>query len=136
MASYLGITFNHAKDENFKGFLDNLGIPPQVADAWLQSKPSPKLEKDGDSYIATTTDQNGEKKVLTFKSGVEFDEEILPGVTAKTTFTVEPEVAIQVQTFPDGRSITYRREYSGKDLVVVLTVSSWDGSAKRYYKAE
>ncbi|XP_052738914.1 fatty acid-binding protein 1 [Bicyclus anynana] len=136
MSSFLGISYSHDKDENFKEFLDNLGIPAEIAAAWLQSKPSPKLEKDGDTYIASTTDENGEKKELKFESGVEFEEEILPGITAKTVFTVEPEQAIQVQTFPDGRSITYKRQYKDKDLVVELTLSTWDGSATRYYKAE
>ncbi|XP_034827664.1 fatty acid-binding protein 2-like [Maniola hyperantus] len=133
--SFLGVTYAHEKDENFKEFLDALPIPPEKAEAFLKSKPLAKLEKDGDTYISTTTTPEGEK-VVKFENGVEFEEKITDSMTAKSTFTVEDNIVTQVQTFPDGKSITYKKEFTDDGLIVYVTFSDWDGTAKRYYVAQ
>ncbi|KAI8442085.1 hypothetical protein MSG28_005719 [Choristoneura fumiferana] len=38
---------------------------------------------------------------------------------AKTTFTVDGNVVVQTQKFPDGRSVTFKKEYSDNKLVVI-----------------
>ncbi|XP_045770770.1 fatty acid-binding protein 2-like [Maniola jurtina] len=133
--SFLGVTYGHEKDENLKEFLDALPLPPEKKEAFLKSKPLAKFEKDGDTYISTTITPEGEK-VIKFKNGVEFDEQVSESITAKTTFTVEDNIITQVQTFPDGKSVTYKREFTNDGLTVYLTFTDWNGTAKRYYVAQ
>ncbi|XP_023948201.2 fatty acid-binding protein 2-like [Bicyclus anynana] len=133
--SFLGVTYVHDKDENFKEFLAQLPIPEEKTEAFLTIKPKTKIEKDGDSYTITSTYPTGDR-TATFESGVEFEEKISDDLSAQTTYTVEDNVVTQVQKYPDGKSITYKREYSDIELVVTLTFSDWDGEAKRYYVAE
>ncbi|CAH2238894.1 fatty acid-binding protein 1-like [Pararge aegeria] len=132
--SFLGVTYAHQQDENFKEFLDQLPIPPEKTEAFLTFKPTALLEKDGDTYISTTSTPAGDK-VTKFESGVEFEEKVTEDLVSKSTYTVEDNVVTLVQKYPDGRSITYKREYKDYELVVTLTFSDWDGIAKRYYVA-
>ncbi|XP_050353613.1 fatty acid-binding protein 2-like isoform X1 [Nymphalis io] len=131
--AYIGKTYKFQKDENFREFLAHLGVPADKVEYLLTSKPSQKLEKDGDNYTLTTIDAS--TKEMKFKEGVEFDESITPEITAKTTFTVSGNVVTQVQKFEDGRSITLKREYSDDQLVVEITTTGWDSTARRYYAA-
>ncbi|XP_050353614.1 fatty acid-binding protein 2-like isoform X2 [Nymphalis io] len=131
--AYIGKTYKFQKDENFREFLAHLGVPADKVEYLLTSKPSQKLEKDGDNYTLTTIDAS--TKEMKFKEGVEFDESITPEITSKTTFTVSGDVVTQVQKLQDGRSITLKRKYSSDQLVVEITTSGWDGVARRYYAA-
>ncbi|XP_026489112.1 fatty acid-binding protein 2-like [Vanessa tameamea] len=131
--AYVGKTYKFQKDENFREFLSYVGVPADKAEFLLTSKPSQKLDKDGDDYTLTTIDASS--KEIKFKEGVEFDENVTPEIVAKTTFTVSGNVVTQVQKFQDGRSITLQREYNGDQLVVDITVTGWDNVARRYYSA-
>ncbi|XP_041972228.1 fatty acid-binding protein 2-like [Aricia agestis] len=129
-----GITFKHKTDENFKEFLDSLGIGDVKVQAILDTCPSQKLDKNGDDYVLTTSDCKKSKE-LTFKNGVEFEENVTENVTAKTTFTIDGDVLKQVQKFPDGRSLFIDRKFTDNTLLVTLKSSFWDGVAYRHYVA-
>ncbi|CAG5022784.1 unnamed protein product [Parnassius apollo] len=117
-------------EHTFVSFLD---IPADQIAAFARFKPEQKLEKNGDSYTLTTI-MPDQTKVLTFKNGVEFDEEVTAGRIAKTTFTFDGNTLTQVQKHTDGNVITQKREYFDDKLIVTLTRTNWDGIARRYYK--
>ncbi|CAK1590251.1 unnamed protein product [Parnassius mnemosyne] len=131
--AYLGKLYKHDKDENFEAFLKSMDVPADVIAALTSSKPEQKLEKNGDSYTLTTI-MPDQIKVLNFKDGVEFDEEVTGGGVAKTTFTFDGNTLTQVQKHTDGNVITRKREYFDDKLILTLTTTKWDGSARRYYK--
>ncbi|CAH0713610.1 unnamed protein product, partial [Brenthis ino] len=121
------------KDENFDEFVASLGISEDKAELVRKHKSAQKLVKLGDDeYVFVIVSHRGTKE-LKFTNGVEFDEEVAEGIVAKSTFTVDGNVVIQQQKFEDGRSLTFKREFSEDSLVVTITSSFWDGSAKRYY---
>ncbi|XP_072934727.1 uncharacterized protein [Epargyreus clarus] len=131
--AYTGKTYKFDREENFEEFVDTLGLPADRVAGFKAYKPSHKLVKDGDSYSHIALSPTGDKE-LKFQSGVEFVED-LGDISAKTTFTVNGNTVVQVQKFDDGRSLTYKREYSEDKLVVTITSSFWDGTATRYYVA-
>ncbi|CAK1590253.1 unnamed protein product [Parnassius mnemosyne] len=131
--AYLGKLYKHDKDENFDTFLNSLDFPADIIAAYSNSKPDHKLEKNGDSYTLTTITPD-QTKVVTFKDGVEFDEEVTGGRVVKTTFTVDGNTLTQVQKFTDVIAITKKREYFEDKLILTLTWTNWDGIARRYYK--
>ncbi|XP_041980385.1 fatty acid-binding protein 2-like isoform X1 [Aricia agestis] len=130
--SFLGKTYEHQRDENFKEFLDSIGIPEDFKQKILSMKASQKIEKNGDEYTLTTNDA-GNIKELKFKSGVEFDENVFEKVVTKTTITVEGDVVRQKRVAPDGRSMGVERHYNGDEMILVIAAK--DGNARRYYKA-
>ncbi|CAH0713609.1 unnamed protein product, partial [Brenthis ino] len=128
-----GTEFTLDKDENFDEFMASLGISGEKAERMRNNKSVQKLVKIGDDeYVFVFVSDNGTKEVK-FKNGVEFDEEVAEGVVAKSTVTVDGNVVIQQQKFGDGRTLTYKREFSKDSLVLTITSSTWDGIAKRYY---
>ncbi|CAG4932601.1 unnamed protein product [Colias eurytheme] len=133
--SFFGKMYKLDRSENFEAFAESLKLSPEQTQAFLNSKSSQKLDKDGDEYIITTV-YDGQSFENKFKSGVEFDEILRPEVTAKSVITVEDNKLTHVQTFEDGNSITYVREYSPEELVVTITSNFWSGTAKRFFVAE
>ncbi|XP_073947764.1 fatty acid-binding protein 1-like [Choristoneura fumiferana] len=131
--AYLGKKYNYEKHEKFDEFLGALGVPKASKDAILSHSSSQTLVKNGDTYTLTMDGHEG-VKTLTFKSGDEVDEKV-GSFDAKTTFTVDGNVVVQTQKFPDGRSVTFKKEYSDNKLVVAATNSEWNGVAYRYYTA-
>ncbi|XP_038214841.1 fatty acid-binding protein 2-like [Zerene cesonia] len=132
--AFYGKLYTLEKNENFDSFIKSLNIPQDRAEAYVNSKPSQKIEKDGDYYIITTNSIMGVSEIK-FKPGVEFDEVLTPEITTKTTVTVDGNKFTQVQTLGD-KSVTYVREYTPEQLVITLTSNFWDGTAKRYYVAK
>lgn len=55
------------------------GIPEDKLQQILSSRPSQKLEKNGDEYILTT--YGDKSKEIKFKNGVEFDENVTESIT-------------------------------------------------------
>ncbi|VVC96086.1 unnamed protein product [Leptidea sinapis] len=131
---FLGKIYKLDRSENFEEFLASLNLPEDKI-AQIKIKTSQTLTKEGDNYVLTTILPDG-KKEMKFQSGVEFDEKVSPEVTAKTTFTVSGNKVTQKQTFDDGKTINYVREFTADTLKVTLTSSFWDGTAVRYYVAE
>ncbi|XP_045522702.1 fatty acid-binding protein 2-like [Pieris brassicae] len=132
--AFFGKLYTHESNENFDDFVNSLNLPEEQATAYLNSKISQKIEKDGDEYVLTTNKPSG-PSVMRFKSGVEFDEKITAEVIGKNTITVHGNKVTQVQKLPDGKTITFAREYSPDKLVVTITASFWNGTAKRIYVA-
>ncbi|XP_052751904.1 fatty acid-binding protein 1-like [Galleria mellonella] len=132
--SYLGREYRFEREENFEAFLAAIDVAPEDKARIAQYKPSQKLERDGDGYRYTTVLPQ-RTKTITFKSGVEFDDEIKEGTSVKTTFTVDGDTVTQVIKDSKGRTATFKREYSGDKLKVSITASVWDGVAYRYYTA-
>uniref|UniRef100_A0A1E1WE07 Cytosolic fatty-acid binding proteins domain-containing protein n=1 Tax=Pectinophora gossypiella TaxID=13191 RepID=A0A1E1WE07_PECGO len=134
--SYLGKEYHLESQENFEAFLDTFGpdAPEAFKKAMLNQKAFLKLVKNGDSYTLYTNSVDNTTKELTFKSGVEFDEQ-LRGNACKTTITVDGNVVTQVQKFDNGVVMTIKREFTDNQLVATITMSQWDGVAKRIYKA-
>ncbi|XP_038216387.1 fatty acid-binding protein 2-like [Zerene cesonia] len=136
--AYIGKTYVEVRSENLEALVKSLKIPDNVADRIVNSKHKQKLEKNGDDYVLTSH-LNEMPMVVSFKSGVEFDENVGPKGQerqAKTTFTVDGNKVTQVQKFSDGNIITLVREYGSDKLEMTITTSSWSGTAKRYYVAE
>ncbi|CAK1541694.1 unnamed protein product [Leptosia nina] len=131
--TYFGKVFTLERNENFEEFINSVGLPSEKAELSTKTKPSLKLEKDGDTYTLTAFSENF-KREIKFKSGVEFDEEIVPGTKVKSTITAEGDKLTHVQETADGTA-TYVREFSDKQVVVTLTNTKWNGVARRYYKA-
>ncbi|XP_045503252.1 fatty acid-binding protein 2-like [Colias croceus] len=131
--AFYGKLYTLEKNENFDGFMKSLNLPQEQTDAYINSKPSQKIEKDGDYYVITTNSITGTSEIK-FKDGVEFDEVFSPEITTKNTITVDGNKFTQVQSLGD-KSVTYVREYSPEQLVVTVTSNFWDGTAKRYYVA-
>ncbi|CAG9791550.1 unnamed protein product [Diatraea saccharalis] len=130
--AYLGKEFTVEKDENYAEFIKSLGLPEAEAAHFIAYKPVTKLEKNGDTYKITTVTSNG-TRVAEFKSGVEFDEELKPGFTVRTKYVVNGDTITQDMT-KDGKSTTYKREFSPDKMKLTITSSFWDGVAYRYYK--
>ncbi|XP_063388770.1 fatty acid-binding protein 2-like [Cydia fagiglandana] len=128
--SYFGKTFTFEKHEKFDDFLAALGVPKEKIDEICSQKATLILEKNGDTYT-----QKLLNKTTSFQPGVEFDETVGDGHQCKTTFVVEGDTVTQSQKFPDGRTITFKKQFSDNKLVVTATNSAWDGVAYRYYSA-
>ncbi|CAG4932592.1 unnamed protein product [Colias eurytheme] len=133
--AYFGKMFKLERTENFEDFVNSLKLPPAETQAYINSRSTQKLDQNGDEYVITTV-YEGKSFEMKFKSGVEFDEVLAPGVVPKNIITVEGNKLTQVQTFDDGNSITYVREYSPEELVVTITSNFWSGTAKRFYVAQ
>ncbi|XP_068623817.1 fatty acid-binding protein 1-like [Battus philenor] len=131
---FLGKSFVHEKDENFEEFIDSLGKPMERA-AFYKSKFQPvhKVERNGDIFTLTAVCPD-ETKQVSFKIGEEFEEKLSPIHVAKTTFTLDGNTLIQVQKFPHGCDVKYKREYLGDKLITTLTNNKWNGKAVRYFK--
>ncbi|CAG4932619.1 unnamed protein product [Colias eurytheme] len=132
--AFYGKLYSFDKNENFDSFVGSLQLPQEKADAFINAKPSQKIEKDGDFYIITTYNANGTTE-MKFKNGVEFDETLSQEVTTKNIITVDGNKFTQVQKIGDN-TITIVREYTPEQLVVTITSSFWDGVAKRFYVAK
>ncbi|CAG9559238.1 unnamed protein product [Danaus chrysippus] len=129
---FLGKTYIKEKDENFKEFLVSLGVAEEKVNALVSFDQKNCLKKDGDDYLMIFNNPDGEK-VLKFKNGVEFNEEIAPNVNSKTTFTLDGNVLHQVQNL--GLCIiNIKREFSADQLIMTITTNLWDGTARRYMK--
>ncbi|CAK1541695.1 unnamed protein product [Leptosia nina] len=132
--AFYGVLYKHDSNENFEPFVKSLNLPDDKAAAYASYKPSQKIEQNGDEYVITTIAPQG-PILMKFKSGVEFEEQISPDISGKNTITVDGNKVTQVQKFADGKTITYVREYTPEKLVVTITASFWDGTAKRIYLA-
>ncbi|KAM3964018.1 fatty acid-binding protein 1-like [Aphomia sociella] len=131
--SFLGKEYKFEKEENFEAFLASIdGIPAEDKAKMAQHKPTQKLEKDGDGYKYTTVSPQRTKSI-TFKSGVEFEDELKEGIKLKTTYTVNGDTVTQVIKDPSGKSATFKKEFSGDKMKVTISTSNWDGVAYRYY---
>ncbi|KPJ13423.1 Fatty acid-binding protein 2 [Papilio machaon] len=130
--AFEGKVYVHDRDENFEGFVATLGLPQDIAQKLNTSKPKYKLEKNGDTYTATSF-ADSHNKVVSFKLNEEFDETVLGGRVAKTTFTLNGNTLTQVQKFDVG-TITTKREFSSDKMIVTLNRTGWDGTATRYFK--
>ncbi|XP_013184127.2 fatty acid-binding protein 1 [Amyelois transitella] len=131
--AFLGKEYKQVKDENFEAFLKAVGVPDAEVAKLAQYKPTSKLEKEGDTYVYTTTTPT-KTKVVKFTPGVEQDEEIREGLVVKSTYTIDGNVLTQVIKHDDKVS-TFKREFNGDQLVVTITANFWDGVCHRYYKA-
>ncbi|KAJ8712732.1 hypothetical protein PYW08_008036 [Mythimna loreyi] len=132
--SFLGKNYTFVKQENFDGFLRSAGVAEEKIEATAKFAPDQKLVKDGDTYtyITATPEGPSERK---FKSGEEFDDVIGSDKTPiKSTYVVDGNTVTQTIVSPAGTA-TFKREYSGDELVVTITSDKWDGVAKRFYKA-
>lgn len=56
-----------------------LGLPKEKAENYINSKPTQKIEKDGDGYVLTTTTGHGVTE-MRFKPGVEFEQKFTPEI--------------------------------------------------------
>ncbi|XP_013147197.1 PREDICTED: fatty acid-binding protein-like [Papilio polytes] len=130
--AFEGKLYVHERDDNFDGFIASLGLPEDKVERLKNYKPNHKLEKNGDTYTMSSLSES-RNHIITFKLGEEFDETVVEGRTAKTTFTLDGNTLTQVQKFAEG-TITTKREYSSDKLVVTINRSNWDGTATRYYK--
>ncbi|XP_068623857.1 fatty acid-binding protein 2-like [Battus philenor] len=131
---FLGKSYVLEKDENFENFIENLGLPSERAAFYKsQFKPIHKVEKNGNVFTLSATCP-GENKQVSFKIGEEFDEKLSPKHIAKTTFTLDGNTLNQVQKFPHGCDVMYKREYFDDKLITTLTTNKWNGKAVRYYK--
>ncbi|XP_075983961.1 fatty acid-binding protein 2-like [Anticarsia gemmatalis] len=132
--SFLGKEYHFVSQENVDGFLKFVGVPEDKIEEMSKFAPEIKFVKDGDSYTVHSRGASG-PTVTTFKSGVEFDDAIGPEKRpVKTTYVVDGNTV--TQTINDGkRTGVFKREYNGDDLLLTMTLSGWDGVAKRHYKA-
>ncbi|CAB3222163.1 unnamed protein product [Arctia plantaginis] len=126
--SFIGKEYAFVKQENFEELVNTLGLTPEQAQGFINKHPNQKLSKDGDNYTLVYF------REVTFKSGVEFEEEI-SNRKAQTTFTLDGNTLTQVQKFDDGIVFTTVRVFTDDELVVTLSYNKYDGKAIRYYKA-
>ncbi|XP_028174503.1 fatty acid-binding protein 1-like [Ostrinia furnacalis] len=116
--AYFGKEFKLVSEENFVDFIKALELPEELAAKFSSYKPTTKIEKDGDSYKFTNTTPEG-TKVTTFKSGVEFEDEVRPGVKVNSKYTVDGDTVIQDIT--QGTKIAkFKREYTADALTTVI----------------
>lgn len=64
----------------------SIDIPEDKKQLLLSFKPSQSIKKEGDGYVLSTTSPGGGNKDLKFQDGVEFDEEVAPGVVVSINF--------------------------------------------------
>ncbi|CAH0595093.1 unnamed protein product [Chrysodeixis includens] len=132
--SYFGKTYNHVRHENFDTFLKEVGLPEDKVKEILETKPSVKIVKNGDSYTSTVITKAGAKDT-TFKSGVEFDDTIGADKTPiKSTYIVDGNTVTQKIRGESGDG-SFVREYNGDELVVTISSPKFKGVAKQFFKA-
>ncbi|KAM3964021.1 fatty acid-binding protein 1-like [Aphomia sociella] len=132
--SFLGKNYKCVREENFEAFIKVLGLPEEFTSKLIQYKPEQKYEKDGDSYKHTVTTPN-KVKVITFKSGESYNDKLRNIIPVKITYTVDGETVTQIIQDDDGRSSTFKMEYTGDTMKVTITGTFFDGTAYRYYSA-
>ncbi|KAI5638772.1 hypothetical protein NE865_08656 [Phthorimaea operculella] len=133
--SYLGKEFILESQEGFAELLDSFGdrATPEIKAAVVAHKGTLKLVKNGDEYTLITSQPITNKlKEQSFKSGVEFDDEV-SGIKCKTTITVDGDKVTTVMDFGEGNTFEIVRVFS--DSNVNITMKTAKGvSAKRIYK--
>ncbi|XP_061722797.1 fatty acid-binding protein 2-like [Cydia pomonella] len=127
--SYFGKTFTLEKHEKFDEFLAALGVPKENIDVMCSKQATLTLSKNGDTFTQSVVNQT-----ISFKLGVEFDETV-GGNQAKTICVMEGDTLTQTQRFQDGRTMTFKKQFSDDKLVETATTSVWDGVAYKYYSA-
>ncbi|XP_045539296.1 fatty acid-binding protein 2 [Papilio machaon] len=130
--AFAGKVYVHDRDENFEGFVATLGLSEDNLQKLKNSKPKYKLEKNGDTYTMTTFSDKY-NRVSSFKLNEEFDEAVVDGRNAKTTFSLNGNTLTQVQKFNEG-TVTTKREFFNDKMIVTINRTGWDGTATRYFK--
>ncbi|EDX13356.1 GD20655 [Drosophila simulans] len=92
--------------------------------------PTVEVTLEGDTYTLTTT-STFKTSAISFKLGVEFDEETLDGRNVKSIITLDGNKLTQEQK--GDKPTTIVREFTDNELITTLTI----GSVKcvRVYKA-
>ncbi|XP_031764350.1 fatty acid-binding protein 1-like [Galleria mellonella] len=132
--SFLGKTYRAGSEENVEAFVKVLGLPAEMTAKLVQYKPDQKFEKDGDAYKHTVITANKVKEIR-FKSGETYDDKLRDLIPVKITYTVDGDTITQVIKDDEGRSGTFKMEFSGDTMKATVTASFWDGTAVRHYSA-
>ncbi|CAG5022776.1 unnamed protein product [Parnassius apollo] len=132
--AFYGKFFAVEREENYEAFVKSMGLSEEKEKKFLQFKPVQKYEKKGDEYVFTIQTPEGEKNTK-FKSGVEFTSTFRDRPMT-TTITVDGNKITQVIKFESGFTMTIKKEYTDDTLSEELTHSKWDGTARRFFKAQ
>jgi len=124
--------YDLVSSENFGAYLSAVGVG--FAKRAIASTMKPTIEisqDDGNGTYTLKTLSVLKNTSITFKPGVEFDEETADGRMAKSTVTVDGNKLIHIQRIGEGVSKVIR-EFNGDEMTAVF---SFDGvSSTRKYK--
>ncbi|XP_017018623.1 fatty acid-binding protein [Drosophila kikkawai] len=130
MASFVGKKYKLDKSENFDEYMKELGVGLVTRKMGNSLSPTVEVTLEGDTYTMTTT-STFKTSSISFKLGVEFDEETLDGRNVKSIITLDGNKLTQEQK--GDKPTTIVREFNDGELITTLTI----GSVKcvRVYKA-
>ncbi|EDW42595.1 fatty acid-binding protein, muscle [Drosophila sechellia] len=128
--SFVGKKYKLDKSENFDEYMKELGVGLVTRKMGNSLSPTVEVTLEGDTYTLTTT-STFKTSAISFKLGVEFDEETLDGRNVKSIITLDGNKLTQEQK--GDKPTTIVREFIDNELITTLTI----GSVKcvRVYKA-
>ncbi|XP_059051823.1 fatty acid-binding protein 1-like [Achroia grisella] len=132
--SFLGKTYTAGSEENIEAFVKVLGLPAEMTTKLAQYKPDQRFDKEGDTYKHTVITPS-KNKVISFKSGVPYEDKLRNLIPVKITYTVDGDTVTQVIQDDEGRSGTFKLDFAGDKMTATVTASFWDGTAVRHYTA-
>jgi len=117
-ANFVG-TWKMEKSEKFDEYMTAVGVNAVVAKIGSTAKPTLIISLDGDTWTLKS-ETTLKKTKVTFKLGVEFDEETADGRKMKTTFTLDGNTLTQDQkAAPGAVPSVITREVDGNKMIVL-----------------
>ncbi|XP_022904935.1 fatty acid-binding protein-like [Onthophagus taurus] len=122
--------YQFERNEKYFEYLKSLGpeVSDEIASKLDGSKPTIDVVIDGNVCNISSSAGRGQK----FTFGETFDEELFPGITVKTTATLNGNKVEVQSVFGDGRSGSRVFEFSDGGLIIHY--SNAKGSGKRFFK--
>lgn len=130
MEALLGKKYKLNTSDNFDDYMKALGVGLITRKMGNTVSPTIELTENNGEYTLSSS-STFKNTVITFKLGVEFDEETPDGRKVKSTITKDGNKLIQIQKGDKDTQIT--REFSAEEVKMVLKVD--DIVATRVYKA-
>jgi len=117
-AAFVG-KFKLVSQENFDEYLKAIGVGMAKRALARAATPTVDYSMNGDEMTVTTTGMRDTS--ITFKIGVEKDEETADGRKVKSVFSVEDGKLVQRESW-DGKVATISREVDSNGMLVTITL--------------
>ncbi|KAF2900140.1 hypothetical protein ILUMI_06058 [Ignelater luminosus] len=133
LEEYFGKKYQLVSSENFDEYMKALDVHGVLRKIASKLHPVLVLNRNGDEYTLTST-LPFKTIDITFKPGVEFDQETPDGRDVKSVITIDGCTLHEVQTDDSGKETILDRIFSNDEVKVVLKIDNV--TATRIYRLQ